>query len=77
MEKPYKVHVEREKVLDWLRKGAQMSNTVENLLRKEGIVQEFNLEKRGSKLEKTTEKEAEKKETSGTDQKKPSESTPE
>ncbi|MFC1693751.1 30S ribosomal protein S16 [Candidatus Latescibacterota bacterium] len=45
MENPYKFHVEREKVMNWLRKGAQMSETVESLLRKEGIVQEFNIEK--------------------------------
>ena len=42
---PFKLEVNREKVLNWLQKGAQMSQTVESLLRKEGIVQEFNIEK--------------------------------
>jgi len=45
MKTPYELKVDREKILNWLRKGAQMSETVENLLRKEGIVQEFNREK--------------------------------
>ena len=42
---PYKFEVNREKVFDWLRKGAQMTETVRSLLRTEGIVQEYNLEK--------------------------------
>ena len=45
MENPYKFHVKRERVLDWLGKGAQTTTTVNGLLRKEGIVQEYNLEK--------------------------------
>ena len=45
MENPYKFRVNRERVLDWLRKGAQTTTTVNGLLRKEGIVQEYNLEK--------------------------------
>lgn len=45
MENPYRFHVNREKVLDWLRKGAQTTTTVNSLLRKEGIVQEYNLER--------------------------------
>ena len=45
MQKPYKFVVEKDKVMVWLRNGAQMSDTVEGLLRKEGIVQELNLEK--------------------------------
>ena len=43
--KPFKFEVKREKVKDWLQKGAQMSGTVESLLRKEGIVQEVNMAK--------------------------------
>jgi small subunit ribosomal protein S16 len=45
MVKPYKLEIDREKVNTWLQNGAQMSETVESLLRKEGIVQEFNLGK--------------------------------
>ena len=46
---PFKFEVNREKVLDWLRKGAQMSKTVESLLRREGIIQEFNTAKANAK----------------------------
>jgi small subunit ribosomal protein S16 len=49
MEKPYKFVVDRDKVKGWLKNGALMSETVESLLRKEGIVQEFNLEKANAK----------------------------
>ncbi len=42
---PYIFKVDRDKVLAWLQKGALMSPTVESLLRKEGIVQAFHLEK--------------------------------
>ena len=45
MEKSYELHIDREKVLNWLKNGAQMTDTVESLLRKEGIVQEINKEK--------------------------------
>ena len=65
MEKPYKIEVDREKVLDWLRKGAQMTDTVEKLLRKEGIVQEFNKEKLSARSLKETEKASETKEDTG------------
>ena len=55
MKTPYEVKVDREKILNWLRKGAQMSETVENLLRKEGIVQEFNREKAEARASKKPE----------------------
>ena len=55
MVKPYKLHVERDKIEAWLGKGAQMSETVESLLRKEGIVQEFNRAKTAPVQEKTPE----------------------
>lgn len=42
MVKPYALKIDREKVLDWLNKGAQMSETAESLLRKEGIIQDYN-----------------------------------
>jgi small subunit ribosomal protein S16 len=45
MKEPYTFVVDRDKVMTWLRNGARMSETVESLLRKEGIVQAFNLEK--------------------------------
>ena len=56
MVKPFKFHVERDKVLAWLGKGAQMSETAESMLRKEGIVQEFNTGKRVSKSAVQSEK---------------------
>jgi len=45
MEKPFKLEVDRDKVISWLSKGAQMSDTVKGLLRSKGIVQDFNLSK--------------------------------
>ena len=42
MEKPFKLVVDREKILKWLENGAQLSRTAESLLRKQGIVQEYN-----------------------------------
>ncbi len=45
MKEPYTFVVDREKVLAWLRNGARMSDTVESLLRKQGIVQAFNAER--------------------------------
>ena len=46
---PFKLEGKREKVMEWLHKGAQMSQTVESLLRREGIVQEFSIAKANSK----------------------------
>ena len=43
---PTVVQIDGEKVLKWLRVGAQPSNTVLSLLRKEGIWYRFRLEKR-------------------------------
>ncbi len=45
MTKPHKFEYDKEKIINWLNNGAQMSETVEGLLRQEGIVQEFNLAK--------------------------------
>ena len=42
MKKPFKLQVEKDKIVKWLNNGAQMSETVESLLRTQGIVQEFN-----------------------------------
>jgi small subunit ribosomal protein S16 len=48
MVKPFKFVVDREKVITWLKNGAQMSETAEGLLRREGIVQAYNVEKQNS-----------------------------
>ena len=64
MEKPCKFHVDRDKVFKWLRNGAQMSDTAESLLRKEGIVQEFNLEKANARSSEKSKKPVETKENS-------------
>ncbi len=42
MEKPFKLKVDKDKIMKWLGNGAQMSETVESLLRTQGVVQEFN-----------------------------------
>jgi small subunit ribosomal protein S16 len=52
---PYVFKVDKEKVLTWLHRGALMSPTTENLLRKEGIVQAFNLEKAETKKSRMSE----------------------
>lgn len=49
MAKPFQYQIDREKAVAWLDKGAQMSETVENLFRKEGIVQERNRAKNTAK----------------------------
>lgn len=54
METPFKVHVDRDKVIEWLKKGAQMSETVESLLRTEGIVQDFNRAKAEARSKSTS-----------------------
>ena len=41
--KPATVQIDREKVLEWLKKGAEPSKTVFNLLQKEGIALEWHL----------------------------------
>ena len=62
-QKPHKLQVDREKVLNWLQKGAQMTDTVECLLRKEGIVQEFNKEKESKRNSVKSKKPVESKES--------------
>lgn len=49
---PYVFDVDKEKTLKWLGNGAQMSKTAEGLLRKEGIVQEFNAARQAAKAQK-------------------------
>ncbi len=43
VEKPAEVKIDKEKVLDWLKKGAEPSKTVFNLLQKEGIALDWHL----------------------------------
>lgn len=38
---PAVVNVDEEKVMDWMRKGAQPTDTVKSLLRKQGIMAKF------------------------------------
>ena len=52
MTKPHKFEYDKEKIIAWLNNGAQMSDTVEGLLRQEGLVQEFNLAKIAEKSSK-------------------------
>jgi small subunit ribosomal protein S16 len=54
---PMKFVVDSSKVFVWLDNGAEMSNTVETLLRKEGIVQQYNLKKIELKAKNTAAKE--------------------
>ena len=44
---PAIVEIDKELALKWLQNGAQPSTTVKNFLRKEGILFEFDLRKRG------------------------------
>ena len=43
---PAVVKVDEEKVLAWLQKGAQLTDTAKNLLRKEGIMSKWDEMKR-------------------------------
>ena len=52
MKEPYTFVVDRDKVMTWLKNGARMSETVESLLRKQGIVQAYNLERSNKSTEK-------------------------
>jgi small subunit ribosomal protein S16 len=45
MKEPYTFVIDRDKVMSWLNNGARMSDTVESLLRKQGIVQAYNQER--------------------------------
>ncbi len=47
LDNPAAISIDAEKTLKWLRVGAQPSETVRSLLRKEGIWYRFRLEKRG------------------------------
>ena len=55
LDNPPGVEINAEKALKWLHVGAQPSNTVRSLLRKEGIWLRFRLEKRGMPEEQINE----------------------
>ena len=46
---PETVQVDTEKALEWLRKGAQPSDTVRNILSKQGVMKTFHDEKAAAK----------------------------
>ena len=46
---PETVTLDAEKALDWLRKGAQPSDTVRSILSKQGIMKQFHEEKAAKK----------------------------
>ena len=46
---PAEIHVDTEKALDWLRKGAQPSDTVRNILSGQGVMKQFHDEKVAAK----------------------------
>jgi small subunit ribosomal protein S16 len=47
LEDPSLIEIDEEKALEWLRKGAQPSQPVENLLKKTGIWEKFESGKKG------------------------------
>ena len=46
---PETVQVDTEKALDWLRKGAQPSDTVRKILSRQGLMKQFHEEKQAAK----------------------------
>ena len=46
---PAAINVNEERVLDWMQKGAQPTDTVRSLLRKQGIMAKFDALKHGKK----------------------------
>ena len=64
LEDPSLIEIDEDRALDWLRKGAQPSDSVANLLRKVGVWERFQTEKTGqtpatSPTTETTSSEAE------------------
>jgi len=49
MDEPSVIEIDEAKALDWLRKGAQPSQTVQVLMSKVGIWEKFQAEKKESK----------------------------
>ena len=50
-QQPAVLEVSAQKALEWLRKGAQPSDTVRSLLSREGVMIQFDLLKRGATAE--------------------------
>ena len=46
---PETIELDAEKALDWLKKGAQPSDTVRNILSKKGVMKKFHEEKVANK----------------------------
>ncbi len=59
---PVKLKIDVEKAIDWLKKGAQPSDTVRSLFKKSGILEKVHNEKFGIKTEKKKETKTAKKE---------------
>jgi small subunit ribosomal protein S16 len=53
LEDPSLIEIDEEKALEWLKKGAQPSEPVTNLLRKTGIWEKFEAEKQSRSKTKT------------------------
>lgn len=47
--KENQIHVEKERALHWLHNGAQPTDTVRSILRKEGVMQQYHEEKVAAK----------------------------
>jgi small subunit ribosomal protein S16 len=48
---PYEVQLDHDKAVDWLARGAGMSETARALLRNEGVLYRWHLQKSGSSIE--------------------------
>ena len=46
---PAVINVDEEKAIDWMSKGAQPTDTVRSLLKKQGIMAKFDAQKHGKK----------------------------
>ncbi|MBR2825221.1 MAG: 30S ribosomal protein S16 [Solobacterium sp.] len=49
---PETVKVDAEKALDWLNKGAQPSDTVRNILSRQGVMKQYHDSKKAGKAKK-------------------------
>ena len=49
---PETVKVDAEKALDWLNKGAQPSDTVRNILARQGVMKQYHDSKKAGKAKK-------------------------
>ena len=44
---PFEINLHQDEILDWLRKGATMSDTAKSLIKREGILYRWELERQG------------------------------